>query len=58
MVWAQDTHAYDLATKKEIMVLQEMNINCGLTPDIGVEKLKTVQAQALKDHLENIMTRF
>ena len=35
-----------------------MNTKRGLTPDAGVEKLKQVQNQALKDHVNDIMARF
>jgi hypothetical protein len=45
-------------TKKEIKVLQEMNIRHGLSPSLGVDKLKKERKQALKDHVEDLMTRF
>ena len=57
MVRAQETHAHDLEMKKAIQTLQDMNSRCNLTPDAGVAKLKEEQNQALKDHVEDIMTR-
>jgi hypothetical protein len=49
---------HEQETNKEIKVLQEMNTKCGLSPDIGVDKLKKEQKQALKDHVDDLMTRF
>ena len=58
MVWAQETYAHDLETKKAIQTLQDMNIKSKLSPDTGVAKLKEEQNQALKDHVEDIMACF
>ena len=58
MVWAQETYAHDLETKKAIQTLHDMNSKCNITPDTGVAKLKEEQNQALKDHVEDIMARF
>jgi hypothetical protein len=35
-----------------------MNTKRGLSPDLGVDKLKKEQKQALKDHVDVLMTRF
>ena len=58
MVWAQETHAHDLETKKEIQTLHDMNSKCNATSDAGVAKLEEEQNQALKDHVEDIMECF
>ena len=58
MVCGQHSHDHDLETRKEIKVLQEMNTKRGLSPNLGVDKLKKEQKQALKDHVHDLMTRF
>jgi hypothetical protein len=45
-------------TNKEIKVLQEMNTKCDLSPDLGVDKLKKERKQALKNHVDDLMTHF
>jgi hypothetical protein len=35
-----------------------MNIECGLTPDKGVEKLMKKQTQELKDNIDDVMEGF
>ena len=45
-------------TNKKIKVLQEMSTKRSLSPDLGVDKLKKEQKQALKDHVEDLMARF
>ena len=53
-------HAMDheQETNKEIKVLQEMNTKHGLSPNLGVDKLKKEQKQALRDHVDDLMTHF
>jgi hypothetical protein len=35
-----------------------MSTKRSLSPDLGVDKLKKEQKQALKDHVEDLMARF
>ncbi len=51
-------HAQDhkQETNNKIKGLQEMNAKLGL--NIGVNKLTKEQKQALKDHVDDLMTRF
>ncbi len=58
MVREQHSHDRDLETRKKIKVLQEMNAKHNLHPNIGVDKLKKEQNQALKDHVKDIMACF
>ena len=58
MICFHQSMDHDLETSKEINVLQEMNAKRGLNPDIGVEKLKKEQNQALKDYVDDLMARF
>ena len=58
MVCVQEHHKHNLETQKAVKVIQEMNIKRGVPPDAGVDKFKKEQAQALKDHVDDLMKRF
>jgi len=47
-----------LETARAIKVIQEKNTKRGITPDAGIEKFQQEQAQALKDHVDDLMKRF
>jgi hypothetical protein len=55
MVHQQHAYDLDLDTRKETTVLQKMNAKCNINPDMGVDKLKKEQNQALKDHVKDLM---
>ena len=58
MVCAQEHHEHTLETKRGIKVIQEMNTKHGIAPDAGVKKFQQEQAQALKDHVNDLMKCF
>ena len=49
---------HEQETNKEVKVLQEIKSKRILSPNLGVDKLKKEQKQALKDHVDDLMTRF
>ncbi len=58
MIRAQEHHEHNLETNKAVKVIQEMNIKSGVPPNAGVDKFKQEQAQALQDHVDDLMKRF
>jgi hypothetical protein len=58
MVHAQEHHEHNLETERAVKVIQEMNIKRGVSPDTGFDKFKKEQAQALKDHVDDLMKCF
>lgn len=58
MVCGQHTNKHDLETKEAVKVLKDMNIKCMISPDAGVDKFKQEHAQALKEHVKDLMERF
>jgi len=58
MVRVQEHHKHNLETQKAVKVIQEMNIKRGVPADAGVNKFKKKQAQALKDHVDDLKKCF